>query len=505
MHQRHSPVPLRPGGLLRTAAALTVLAMVAGTPAPLLAQSQGLTTEIALDVETPQVAAMTEDGSRVVVTTRTRRGRLDTDHQRFGDPTYVAPSLVSAMIIETDSGQRSWLHQDPAQVSDFVWSPSGDRLAYLLYDGEAFRLRVHDVAAGQTREVAPATSKAIASSSFLLWAPDGEDVLLTLRPEGWKERAEEAFYAMTEAPVIVQDSRNDFLAWDRVRMLADEQITALVSIDDGAVRELLTDVVPLDVGFSSDGLRITYATAQRTKTSYTRRDGTDYGLYSLPLEGGEPVELVEPSEERVRVEWNEARDGYAYAEDGAVFVRRVGDEEARAVTEGHRRMEGDTTDVDFSVVAWSADGGDLLLTSSDAWHILDLERDVLQTVLTMEEDEEERPQRSVQLWTEDEGALYFTWSAPDRWERGLRRLDLASGEVQDVVVDSNLYRDWTLTDDARTMVYTMSDGDRPADVWMRRAGAAAPVRLTELNPQLEDVALARTELVEYLDVDGNTL
>lgn len=465
----------------------------------------GLSTQLALDVATPSVAAMTEDGARVVVTARTRRGRLNVDHQRFGDPTYVGPSLVQAMIIETETGERTWLHQDPAQVSDFTWSPDGSRLAYFRFDGEAFRLHVHDVMSGDTDEVVLRTPKTVASSSFLLWSPESDEVLLTLRPEGWAERARQAFYSMTEAPVIVQDSRNDFLAWDRVRNMANEQVTAVVSVADGSVREILTDVVPVDVGFSPDGTRITYQTAERTKTSYTRRDGTDYGLYLMELGGGEPVELIAPSEERVNVAWNEERDAYAFSDEGAVLVRALDDDEARDVTEGLRQFEGDTTEVDFSVERWSADGEQLLLTSSKGWHVLDVDQAELRTVLAQEEEEEDRPRRAVELWTDDGSTVYYSYSAPDRWERGLRQLDVASGRVSDVLVDSELYRNWMLTDDGRIRVYTKSDGDRPADVFAQHAGSSVEVRLTDLNPQLADVALARTELIEYLDVDGNTL
>ena len=51
----------------------------------------------------------------------------------------------------------------------------------------------------------------------------------------------------------------------------------------------------------------------------------------------------------------------------------------------------------------------------------------------------------------------------------------------------------------------MSDGDRPDEIWTTATDRPAPRRLTTSNPQLDDVALTRSELVEYLDVDGNTL
>ena len=483
----------------------SMLILAALLAAPAFAQEmRGFTTEIALDVKSPRIVAMTDDGRRIAVTVRTRRGRADVDHARFGDPTYVAPSLVTALVIDTRSGDRTWLHEQFAQVSAFTWSSDGSQLAYLLFAEDAFRLRVFDAGSGTTNQVRLRTSKPIASSSPLVWSPDGESILLTLRPDGWAERASGAFYQLTQAPVIVQDSRNDFLAWDRVRNIANEQVTALVSISDGAVREILTDGVPQGVGFSADGSRITYTTATRTKTSYTRRDGTDYGLYSLDLEGGEPLTLIEPSEERVSVDWNEARDAYAFSEEGAVLVRELGEDEARDVTEGHRAIPGDTAEVQFSVERWSADGEQLLLTSSKAWYVLDGDGDDLRTVLTLEEDEDARPRRSVVQWSDDARYVYFTYSARDRWQRGLKRLDVGSGEVETVMLDAGLYRGWRISADGSTVVYTRSDGDRPDDVWATR-NMEAPIRLTELNPQLDDVALTHTELVEYLDVDGNTL
>src|SRR5690606_3462357 len=341
------------------------------------------------------------------------------------DPTYVAPSLATVMIVDTRSGEQTWLHPEPVQASDFTWSPDGSRLAYFLYDGERFALRVYDAnTAGSSRELALRTDRPIAASSPLVWSADGGALLLALRPRGWSERAREAYVALTEAPVIVQDSREDFLAWDALRNIADEQTTVLVSLADGSVRELLADVVPTDVGFAPDGSRITYGTAVRTKTSYTRRDGTEYGLYALDHGDGTVTELVEPSEDRLDATWNEARDAYAYPDSGAVFIGGLGDDEPRNATAGLRILQGDTTEVDFSVDRWSPDDSELLLTSSKGWHVLDADGGELRTVLALEEEEDARPRREPVRWSEDGRHLYFSYSAADRWQRGLKRLDL---------------------------------------------------------------------------------
>jgi dipeptidyl aminopeptidase/acylaminoacyl peptidase len=463
------------------------------------------TPELALDVRNVRIADVTDDGSRVAATVQTRRDRTDVDHQRFGDPTYISPASTRLLIIDTRSGDQTWVHEEPARLRGFTWSPDGTRLAYFMFVDDRYSLRIHDADSGATYAVDVRAEEQIASGSPLVWSPDGEAILLTLRPLGWAAEARGAFLALTEAPVIVQDSRNDFLAWDRVRNIADRQITALVSLADGSVREILTEATPQVPGFTEDGSYLTYATATRTKTSYTRRDGTEYALFRLDLEDGEVETLEEPTEERPSVNWNEARNAYAYTEEGAVLVRRLGEAEAVDITEGHREVESDTTELSFSVASWSPDGADLLLTSRLGWHLVDVASRDMQVVFTLEDDEDARPRRQVQAWSEDGRYVYFSYSERDRWQRGLKRLDVGTGQVETVVLNDDLYRSWNVSDDGSTVVYEMSDGDRPDDLWVMRHDAAAPSRLTDMNPQLGDVALTRSELVEYLDVDGNTL
>ena len=493
------------------------------TPLPAHPQQRLFTPEIALDVSSVAIAAVTGDGRRVAATVRTRRDRTDVDHQRYGDPTYISPATSRLMVIDTRSGTRAWVHEEPAQLRGFAWSPGGERLAYFAVEGGEYRLRIFDAGTGSGTTVALRTGKRIASSSPLVWSPEGAEVLVGLRPDGWAGEARAAFVALTEAPVIVQDSRNDFLAWDRVRNIAAKQITALVSLEDGSVREILSDVTPSGARFSADGSYITYSTATRTKTSYTRRDGTQYGLFRLALaEGSEPESLRDTGEQRMSVTWNEARDAFAYGERGSVFVRRLDEDEAVDVTAGHRGpadegadAEAGTADPDeagpdsarirFSVQRWSPSGDRLLLSSRDAWHLLDLGSDELRTLLELEEDDDTRPRRQVQRWSNDGRHLYFSHSARDRWQRGLKRLDTAGGDIETLFLDGNLYRSWNISDDGGTLVYTMSDGDRPNEIWTTATDPLAPRRLTTSNPQLDGVALTRSELVEYLDVDGNSL
>ena len=510
-----------PSALPLVAGFAGTIALAPAIPLPAQTQQRPFTPEVALDVRGVGIAAVTRDGARVAATVRTRRDRTDVDHQRYGDPTYISPVSTRLMVIDTRSGERTWVHEEPAQIRGFAWSPDGERLAYFAIKDGDHVLRIFDANAGRAETVALRTDMQIASSSPLVWAPEGASVLLGLRPDGWATEARAAFVALTEAPVIVQDSRNDFLAWDRVRNIAARQITALVSLDNGSVREILSDATPSGPGFSEDGSYITYSTATRTKTSYTRRDGTEYELFRLDLaDGGEPESLRDTGEQRMNVTWNDSRDAFAYADDGSVYVRRLDEEEAVDVTADHRGdppadagtdAEGgddasaDSTRIRFSVQRWSPDGDALLLSSQDAWHFLDLGSNDLRTVLQLEEDADTRPRRQVQGWSDGGRHIHFSFSARDRWQRGLKRLDTATGAVETLVLDDNLYRSWNISDDGNTIVYTMSDGDRPDEIHVARGDLSAPRQLTASNPQLDDVALTRSELIEYLDVDGNTL
>ncbi len=468
-------------------------------------QVRAFSPEIALDVRNVRIAAVTDNGTRVAATVQTRRDRADVDHQRYGDPTYISPVSTKLMVIDTGSGDQNWVYERPAQLRAFTWSPDGTRLGYFIAEDDRYKLCIFDTSQARTTILELVSDKEIASSSPLVWSPDGSTILLGLRPKGWAVEARRAFLALTEAAVIVQDSRNDFLAWDRVRNIANQQITALVSVADGSVREILADVTPQGPSFSEDGSYITYSTAVRTKTSYTRRDGTDYELLMLDLNSGESASLMDPSEERTNVSWTEAHDAFAYGKDGSIFVMRVGEEEAVDVTEAHRITDTETKEPEFSFGRWSSSGSELLLTSERGWHVLDIESGDMRDLLVFEDEEQERPRRAIQAWSKDGRYVYFSYSARDRWQRGLKRLNVESGEAETLVLDGSLYSSWNVSDDGSTIVYTMTAGDSPNEIWVTGPDYSMPKQLTSMNTQLGDVALTHTELVEYLDVDGNTL
>jgi dipeptidyl aminopeptidase/acylaminoacyl peptidase len=473
-----------------------------------IAQQRGLLTpNMALDVMSGSIADVTSDGRWVAVTVQARRDRTDVDHMRFGDPTYVSPASTRILLIETTSGDQEWLYEGPVQARELTWSPDGTQLGYFLMVGGQYQLRVYDVGSGNTRSVSLRTTKDISSNSPLVWAPDGSSVLLTLRAEGWAEEAQQAFAVMTSGPVVVQDSRNDFLAWDRVRNLANRQVPAVVSVSSGSVEEILPEADVQGLRFGESGDFVTYTAVMPLKTAYERNEGTEYEILKLVLDGSEPESIVAPSERRTNPNWNKAGNAFVYGEEGNVFLRKLEADSATNLTEQHRVVvsQDDSTKMSFSPVRWSPDGGSILVRSQEGWHLLNPDDGGLELVFPLEEDEESRPSRSVQWWSEDGRYIYFTYSASDGWQRGLKRLDHQSGDVEIMVLDENLYRSFSFSDDGGTIIYRMSDGNRPDEIWAASEDFSQPKQLTDLNPQLADLPLSKTELIEYLDVDGNTL
>lgn len=109
------------------------------------------------------------------------------------------------------------------------------------------------------------------------------------------------------------------------------------------------------------------------------------------------------------------------------------------------------------------------------------------------------------IWSPDGRYLYMTYSATDKWERGFTRYDLKERRMRDLVKDSNLYRSLRMSKDGQKFFYNFSNGDLPGDMYASDKDFNGARRLTDLNPWILERKLTRSELVKYLDVDGNEL
>jgi dipeptidyl aminopeptidase/acylaminoacyl peptidase len=470
--------------------------------------SRAFTIDDALNVRRGRIEDVSRDGRWIALTVRARRDALGVDNGRFGDPTYVAPAHEEFTLLDATSGTTRTLFPDKVQERGATFTKDGSKLAFFLRQGDDWVLYVHDVTRNRTRRVALHTTKPIASNSPLVWAPDAGSVLLALRPDGWAAGARAAFEHLSHGEIVVHDAQQPFLAWDSVRNIGDRMIPAIVTLSDGAVREILPETDLNDPRFSADGSYLAYSTAVPIKTSYDRGAGTEYGVFRLPLATeGTPDTLVKPAEQRIRPQWNDDASAFAYTEKGNVFVRFLDADSARNLTAQYRKpVSGeDTTKLSYSVVAWRPDGGALLVSARDGYHLLDPRTDSISLVYAFEADTATRPTRDFEQWSRDGRYVFLSTSAKDHWARGIERYDLDTKQATALASDANVYRSWHVSDDGSRFVFERSDGDRPNEVYTAGRDFSDPHAITNLNPQLDGVALTHSELVSYLDVDGKKL
>jgi dipeptidyl aminopeptidase/acylaminoacyl peptidase len=477
------------------------------------AHGRAFTINDALGVHSGRIQDVSKDGRWVALYVQTRRDGLGVDASRYGDPTYVAPALGELELIDATTGRTRPVLPGKIDARGAAFSADGTQLAFFLRKGDDYALDVDDVASNRTRTVAIKTSKAIASNSPLIWAPNGKSVLVALRPDRWAAGARAAFLQLTEGDIVVQDASQPFLSWDSVRNVSRRQIPAVINLADGSVREVAGETEMRGPQFTADGSHIVYTSAVPVKTSYDNRSGTESGVFRVDIASGKIDTLMKPAERRLAARWNDDGSAFAYSDRGNVFVRYVSEDSARNLTARYRARgsrggaaANDTARTAYSIVAWRPDGDALLVSTRDGWHLLDPHTGALSTAYQFEADTAARPSRSFQSWTKDGRYLFVTTSAKDHWARGLERYDLQSKQGTPLASDANVYSAWNVSDDGTRFVFERSNGDLPNEVYAATAQDFGSARaLTNLNPQLAGVALAHSELVSYLDVDGRKL
>ncbi|MFO7981485.1 MAG: prolyl oligopeptidase family serine peptidase [Candidatus Aminicenantes bacterium] len=508
--------------LLKSLYILMVL-LVAGTSLSGITDKSAFTIEDSLHVKSLRVQSMTEDGRYTAATISTSDSRLGIDHRRFGDPTYITPRPVEAVIIDTEENKILHLFENQQELHSMSWSPDGKKLAFFLKKGDRFFLQIYNRTAKKTKEIRLKTDKEIASNSFLVWTNDNQKMILALRENGWKEKSLSMFKKATKGPIIVYDSRESFLKWDAIRDRSSLQVIALVNIGNGEVEEILPENRYFDVRIAKDDSFLTYMQMYPIKTeygeNYYREGGREYELFKLYLQKkAEPDVLIKRTDKRLDLSWNEENTLFAWDDEGAVFAQSVYETEAKNLTKDKVKTEAEETDKDkeeekirFSMMRWSPDGKELLARTKKGLWLINYKSGELEMVYEFPEEQKEDSQRgnsrpaNVVSWSPDGQYLYMTYSAPDKWERGFTRYDLQKREMEDLIKDSNLYGNLRMSKNGEKFFYQFSDGDLPSDLYMTDKDFQQKFQMTTLNPWIMDKKLTKSELVKYLDVDGKEL
>ena len=466
------------------------------------------TVDDVLNLRSFSIGDITDDGKIIIGTISRRLDRPPVNNFRYGDPTYDSESRNELVLFDVETRQMKKLFNELVDVSNFSWSPNGKTAAFFLRKGDEYFLELYDREKEKVTEVKLKTDKPIASNSILQWRPDGNGILLYLRALDWKEKSLKMYNDIAVGPIIVQDSKKPFLAWDEVRNRSALVIPAIIDLTSSEVRELHQETQIGGINQAKNGAFITYTITYPIKTVYTGQGGSEYEFFLLNLQaGGEPKSLRKRGTQRFSPNFNNKGDTYVYGERGDIFIQGVLEDKGRNLTKDYRTpiSEKDTTKLSYSMMRWSQDDSKLLISSQKGYHLLDVSAGLIDLVYKFPPDRETAPTVSVTEWTPDGRYLYMTYSAKDKWERGLMKYDIQTRTMQELVKDGNLYSGWRFTETGDKILFNFSDGDLPENLYIADKDLKNRIQLLDLNPWINDRLTTKSELIKYRDSDGDEM
>ncbi len=485
-----------------------------GVPATAVS-SAAFTMNDALDITTATVADLSDDGRWLALTSSVRRDAYGQDYRRDGDPTYVHPVPTRLLVIDTKSGAAHPVFAEKRPVRLARWSPDGDRLATLLFNGDVYEPAVWDRKADRVVTVHLPAGRYVAENSDLRWTADGKSLVFTVHTAEWRKKARDTFTNMTTGPVFVQSSLDPFLAWDDVRRMGNVRSVVAFDLKTNEMRDLVPETMVGQYTLAKDGAALAYDVDIQKKTDYDSFN-SEMSLRTRPTTGG-AERVVFATTKGMQLQWADDGRHYAYSKDGRVYVGSIDEKDAKQLAGPAERKPGETpTPPDttkagreraakerFSVVRFSPTGDAVLVSNREGLWLVDVATSTRDQVVATDDSSATSPRVSFAAWTDDGQHLYLTSASRTKWERAVLRYDRPSKQLATLVRDGRTYSGIRLSKDGKTVVLSIASGNHPADVYVADESLASPRRLVESNPQLQAKRLGATDLVPFLDADGH--
>jgi len=469
----------------------------------------------ALNVVSYVQTDLSDDGHWLATVSSLRRDNFGVDYRRDGDPTYIRPAAGTLLVIETATGKSRAIFPDKRNVKSLAWSPDGSRLAMLVVHNEAFEPVIWERSTGRVTTVQAPAGSYVAENSDVRWTHDGASIVFALHSDAWKRSIRERFDRYTKGPVFVQSSNDPFLAWDDLRRSASRRSVVAYDVATRKTRELIPEGMIASYTLVARDSVIVYSEDITTKTDYDVIFGTENRLVARGQGTSTPRTIV-PSLKSTTVIWTEDGHRFAYGKEGRVFIGSPSDSGGRQIAgppAGQR--DSSTSDTSaaakerrarerFTPVRFNADGSLLLVSNRQGLWVADVASGTKELMLEIAPDSStEGPRLTAIGWSPDSRYVYLTSASRTAWERGVSRFDRTSKRLEDLVKDTRLYSNFRLSKDGSVAVLSVSDGNRPSDIYVSDASLHGLRRLTDGNPWLKDRQIGSTELLSYLDADGH--
>ena len=520
---RLAVVPLLSASLPHIAAVAQAPKQGSQLPTPALATATLFTANDGLDVVAYTLQDLTTDGRFAAATSSTRRDALGVDYRRDGDPTYIRPAAARLWVIDTRDGSARPVIPEKRNVRLARWSPDGGRLAFFVLDQTSgtYAPLVWERGTGRITTVRVPDGRYAAENSELKWSADGKRLLFALHTIAWRKAAQDSFAAFTRGPVFVQASNDPFLAWDGLRRAANVRSVVAYELATGQLVEVLPEAMVASWDVTDDGSTVTYSEDITKKTDYDVIFGSENRLMAralacAPAQRCAAPRPLMPSLKGATLVWAEDGSRYAYSKEGRVYVASLIDSAAKQVAGPAADARRDTAADSmpgarerrererFRAVRYSPAMDALLLSNSQGYWLLDLATNARDLIVESSDSAgSSLPRATPSAWSTDGKLLYFTFASRSKWERGVLRYDRATKRAESLIRDGRSYANLRLSKDGRVALFTVADGNRPADLYVADADLKSPRRLVDANPQLRAKRFGATDLMTYLDADGH--
>jgi dipeptidyl aminopeptidase/acylaminoacyl peptidase len=474
------------------------------------------TADDALEINSATIADLSEDGHWLALTQAVRRDAYGNDYRHDGDPTYVHPTPVRLWSVDARTGQRQPVFPDKRAVRGMRWSPDGSQLAMLVWNGDVYEPAVWTRATGKLTALKVPAGKYVAETSDIRWNGAGSQVVFAVHTAAWRQKARDTFTQITAGPVFVQNSKDPFLAWDDLRRMANRRSVGSIDVKAGTYKELVPEAMITSYTLADDGSVIAYIEDQTKKTDYDG-NGNDGRLFARSLAAGTNRTLLS-STRSTQIAWSEDGARFAYSKDGRVYVGSVSDSVAKFIAGPAELAKGtpapppDTTAAGrartraerFSVGRFSPRGDALLISNGEGQWIVDLGTNAREMVIATNDSNPATPRVTFAAWSDDGSKVFFNTASRTKWERAIVRYDRASKKTDQLVKDGRTYSGLRLSKDGNTAFLTVTEGNRPGDVFTADGSLSNLRRFNESNPQLGAKKFGPTELLSYLDADGHS-
>jgi hypothetical protein len=382
----------------------------------------------------------------------------------------------------------------------------------LVLENDALQLTIWDRTSGKFTVAKTAPGTYVAENSEVRWSEDGKRVAFAVRSSLWKEKAKARFTELTSAPITALDGTDDFLEWDGIGRLSAER--SVVSWDPAT--NTVTTLVPWSPAsqwtLARDGSVVTVQEDITKKTDYDVIGGREYRLVTR-TSADAPVRTLAATLKGATLQWADDGKRFALTRDGKVFIGSTADTVLRQLlgAKGDTKPVADTgadaraarEKERFTATRFSTDGTQLLASNRDGLWVVNIATGARDQVAVFPDSTSSQPRPTLAAWSGDGRYVYLYVNSKTKWERAIVKFDRESRQSTEWFRDARRYSGLRLSRDGATAVLSIAEGNRPPDVWVAENGAA-PRRVVESNPQLATKPVARTELINYHDADGNT-